>query len=185
MRTQPNSQPIVTEISPMRRIERSPAFGGGESPSAREPLGLRLRVQLTRARLDREIVSGRACTPTDALALRVRQLTHQRTRQQIARQLRSVVEYVDRRDPRPIITAVVIEPAAVRAGRNAILGLAHRLEVGDPVQPRGIVLARRLLTDGSGPMFNRGSGRTVTEAIWEVVDALEGRTTSEVDTGAI
>jgi hypothetical protein len=177
MRMQRRIQPTRSRISPGRIVvETSPTVGGSEPRSAEAPLGLRLKVMLTRARLDREIVSGHPSTSTDAIALRVRQLIAPNTRQRIARELRSVVEYVDRRGARPIITTVVIDPAAVRAGRSAILGLAQRLEGSAPVQPAGIVFAQRLLTDGAGPIFNRNSSRTVTDAIWEVVEVLEGHT---------
>ena len=63
--------------------------------------------------------------------------------------------------------------AAVRAGREAILGLAERLEEGAPVHPVGVVLAQRLLTDGlHSPLFNPRCGRSVDQAVWEVADAL-------------
>jgi hypothetical protein len=105
-------------------------------------------VFLTRAKLDRQTAAGQPREATVALALRARQLTHPRTRQQIARNLRETIDYVDRRGSRPIISPVVIEPTAVRAGRQAIIGLAERLEGTAPVEPAGIVLARALLTDG-------------------------------------
>jgi hypothetical protein len=186
MRTQRSSQLTLTEMGARRaRFEPVPSVGGGESPSAGAPLGLRLKVLVTRRKLDREIVSGCPCGSTAALELRARQLTHVRTRQQIARELRGIVEYVYRSGPRPILTAVVIEPAAVRTGRHAIVGLAQRLEGSAPVRPAGIVIARRFLTDGLGPLFNPNSERTVTEAVGDVLDALEGHNTSGVYAAAI
>jgi hypothetical protein len=41
------------------------------------------------------------------------------------------------------------------------------------VNPRGLVLARALLTDGAGPFYNPYSEQTVTEAVFDVHDALE------------
>jgi hypothetical protein len=97
-------------------------------------------------------------------------LSDPRTRQRLARSLRGIVAYADRVEGRPLFSAVVIDRAAVRADREAILGLA---EAEDPVNPRGIVLARRLLTDGiDSPLYNRRCGRTVAAAVWEVSDAL-------------
>jgi len=49
------------------------------------------------------------------------------------------------------------------------------------VEPAGVILAQRLLTDGLGPLFNRNSERTVVGAIWETVDALEGHATTGFD----
>jgi hypothetical protein len=112
--------------------------------------------------------------PAGAVMLRVEQLTREEMRRRIARDLRGVVEYVDRRGPRPVLTAVVIEPAAVRAGRTAILDLARTLEGTARVTPRGILMARRLLTDGTSPLFSPDGERNVTEAVWAIQDALQG-----------
>jgi hypothetical protein len=68
----------------------------------------------------------------------------------------------------------VIQRSAVWTGREAILGLADRLDGPVPVEPRGIVRAVSLLTDGlTSPLFNSGCGRTVAEAVWEIADALQ------------
>jgi hypothetical protein len=60
------------------------------------PLALRLRVYLTRGRLDRQLASGRLCESTAALALRARQLGDPRQRRKVASDLRGIVDYVDR-----------------------------------------------------------------------------------------
>ena len=181
MRARGGSQIELTGMSAMKTpLDPVPSRGGGQSPASGPSLSLRLRVCLTRGKLDREIGSGCPCeSPT--LALRARQLTHASTRQQIARDLREIVEYVDRTGPRPIDTAVVIEPAAVRVGREAILGLAQWLEGSAAVQPAGIVLAQRFLTNGLGPMSDPNSERTVAEAVGEVLDALEGHRSAAHD----
>ena len=143
------------------------------SPSAGASWTLRLRVYTTRASLDRQIVSLRRPPPTPSLALRGLQLTHPRTRLKIARDLRRIVACVDRGATRPDLTAAVIAPDAVIAGREAILGLAERLEGTDPVRPGGVALARMLAVDGfTSPLLDRHSECSVTEAVWEAADAL-------------
>jgi hypothetical protein len=129
---------------------------------------------MTRGRLDRQIAAGCPCDSTAALALRARQLVDPRSRLRLARSLRGVVEYVDRVGARPVLfSSVMIEREAVSADRETILGLVERLEGTAPVNPRGVVLARTLLTDGIGsPLSNRSCGRTVAEAVWDVADAL-------------
>jgi hypothetical protein len=149
------------------------AQGRRQSRSEHAALALRLRVYVTRTRLDRQLVAGCPCESTAALALRARQLIDRRTRQGVARNLRRVVAYADRSERRAPFSAVVIDCAAVRAGREALLGLAERLEEAAPVHPRGVVLARRLLTDGiDSPLCNPRCGRSVDQAVWEVADAL-------------
>ena len=130
-------------------------------------------MYLSHGGLDRRIAAGRPIDASAALRLRAEQLTDHRARLRLARDLRGAVEYVDRLGSRRMISAVVIEPAAVIAGRQALLGLAERLERPSPVSPRGVGLVVVLLTDGLSPLFNPRAGRTVVEAVWEVADALE------------
>ncbi|MGD0453244.1 MAG: hypothetical protein ABSB69_06575 [Solirubrobacteraceae bacterium] len=137
---------------------------------------LRLRVYVARGALDRQIAAGRPHESTPALALRARQLTDPRTRQQIARSLRGIVDYADYRASHRVISASVVEPAAVRRARHPILGLAERLEGTVPVNPAGVARAQVLLTDGLSPLYNRNCPRTATQAIYEVQDALEADT---------
>jgi hypothetical protein len=129
---------------------------------------------LSRGRLDRQIAARGPCDATPALALRAQQLTQTRTVRQSAHQLRGVVDYVDRFGSRPVVTAVVINRAAVRADREAVLGLAERLENAGPVTPRGMVLVQRLLTKGRSPLYDPSATHRVEQAIWEIVDALDG-----------
>jgi len=147
---------------------------GGQPFSERAPFALRLKVFVARGKLDRQIAAGCSYETSATLALRARQLTEPRNRRQIAQNLRGIVDYVhQRRSPR-VISAVVIEPGAVRTGRQAILELARRLEGAAPVSPSGVVAARELLTDGLSPLFNPHCERTVAQAVSEVHDALEG-----------
>jgi hypothetical protein len=133
---------------------------------------LRLRVHLTRGTLDREIARGLALDTTPALTLRSRQLAAEPTRHALAVDLRRAVEYVERVESRTRLSAVMLEPARVRAGRGALLRLAERLEQAAPVSPQGVALTHVLLTDAASPLFNRDSERTVTEASCIAEDAL-------------
>ncbi|HXN37380.1 MAG TPA: hypothetical protein VN892_05030 [Solirubrobacteraceae bacterium] len=144
-------------------------------------LGLQLKVYMTRGKLDRQIADGTPDEANSALALRTRQLTAPDTRREIAGSLRNIMDYADRRGSQPIISAVVIEPRAVRGGRRAILELAERLEATMPVSARGVALARALLTDSRSPLFNPHCERTVSEVAWEVKDALDECPDSDFD----
>jgi hypothetical protein len=154
---------------------------GVRSASAGAPFGLRLKVYVNRGRLDRQLVAGHAHDAAPELTLRARHLTNPRTQRDIARNLRGIVRYADREQSRRAISCVVISPPAVRAGRRAICELAEQLERAAPVNPRGIVLARALLTDGNSPLFNPDPERTVAEAIREIQDALEEQPTIGYD----
>ncbi len=182
MRSLRHTRPALAGSIPVRAAEDPVQATNQERGAWRSaPLSLRVRACLGRRGIDRRILAGDPVDGAPALALRAAQLTDPQTRRQTARRLRGIVDYVDRSGPRPLITAVVIDPPAVRSGRQAILGLAQRLEAGGQVEPRGVILAQRLLTDGLGPLFNPSSERTVIAAVWETVDALEGRATREID----
>jgi hypothetical protein len=164
-----SAAPIPATLDQVRSDHRR------QSVCADGSFALRLQVRVTRTRLDRQLAAGHPCESTAALALRSYQLTNARARQLVARDLRGVVEFVDRAASGRLISAVVIERAAVRAGREAILGLAERLEGTGPVTPRGMALVRMLLTDGvSSPLFNPGCGLSVAQAVWEIADVLGG-----------
>ena len=182
MRTLRGSRPSSPVMSARRTtFEAVPPLHGGQSTSADAPLALRVRVFVTRAKLDRRIVAGEPHESSAALTLRAGQLIDPRARQRIARSLREIVDYVHRRGSREVISTAVIEPAAVRSGRRAILELARRLEGPAPVHPGGVVLAKALLTDGLSPLFNPHCERTVAQAVSEVHDALEGLPILEFD----
>jgi hypothetical protein len=142
-------------------------------PASEDTLELRLRVYLTRATLDRQIAAGRPYKSTAALALRSSQLVEPRTRRQLARRLRTVVDHADYRATHRVISAVVVEVAAVRRARHPILGLAERLEGTAHVSPVGVAVTQTLLTDGLSPLFNSNSEQTVTQAIWNIQDRLD------------
>lgn len=175
----------------LRSSQVSPAMSAGTnafdavhnrpSASAGAPFALRLKVFVTRGRLDRQLAAGHPYEGVAELALRARQLTDPRAQREIARNLRGIVDYVERRGSRRVISSVVIEPGAVRRGRLAILELAGQLERAAAVNPRGIVLARTLITDGLSPLFNPHSEQTVTEAAHDVQEALEDRPTHGFD----
>jgi hypothetical protein len=153
-------------------------FREAKEPSMRvhndAALKLRLSVCFTRGKLDRLIAEGHPCAETAALNLRARQLVDLDTRRQAAASLRSIVGYADRAGSGWLVSAVVIERAAVRSGREAILGLAERLEGPAPVSPRGVAQVQTLLTDGlRSPLFNRHCRRTIVEAVWEAADLLD------------
>jgi hypothetical protein len=51
--------------------------------------------------------------------------------------------------------------------------LAEQLARAGAVSPRGIILARRLLSDGLSPLFNLACKRTVSQAVAEIQHALD------------
>ena len=184
MRATSSSQPSPVLPAGTSTFDAAPSLHDRRSAFASAPFGLRLKVFMIRGRLDRQITAGHRCEEVAVLELRARQLTDPRTQRALAHNLRRIIDYVDRRGSRRFISSVIIEPTAVRHGRRAILDLAEQLERAAPVSPRGVVLARALITDGLSPLFNPHSERTVTEAANEVQDALEAHPPLRFDTAA-
>jgi len=156
-----------TDVTAPRGRVRAGSIGSSSS--------LRLKVRLTRGRLERRIAAGEPRGGSPELALREAQLTDPRNQRRLARDLRRVVAYADEHRSGGVSSSVVIDARMVRRGRWALVELAERLERAGTVDPRGVVLARELLTDGSGPLFNRHADRTVARAVRDVRDALDGR----------
>lgn len=122
-------------------------------------LSQRVKLYIGRARLDRQIAAGHPFEADAELALRARQLVATRSQHQLARNLRGILRYVERTPSRRTISAVVIEPRAVRMGRSAILDLAEQLE-------RALLLIRAGSCSPkprarSGPHDRAGLGRSV------------------------
>jgi hypothetical protein len=87
------------------------------------------------------------------LAWRVEELVATKSRLDLAHSLRTLV-----RDARPryLPSASPVNRIAVRAESETFLALAGRVaDLGRPVAPRGIVLLQRLLTEPSGPLYDR------------------------------
>ena len=160
-------KPIALRISRRVAIQKS--------ASSRPPrLGLRIRVLCRRWRLDYELAAGGA--------------------RQRPRGSRAPCETA-RRPGHPASGFRVVAPGRRRGGaaahpasqprgcagarrrrrarREALLGLAERLEQPVPTNPCGVARALVLLTNGAGPLQTRASERPIDEVIWWVADGLQ------------
>ena len=106
------------------------------------------------ARLDDALVRGASPAATAELAARARQVSTRRRRCRIAKGLNLSVHRSAQPATWPARTARVgvVREAATEA-RPALERLARRLLSPAPPAPAGVVLARRLLTDGVGPLY--------------------------------
>ena len=144
-----------------------------EAPRRRSSPTQRLRVVLHRARLDRQLADGLAPEAFHDRALRASQLAGMSTRRRVARSLRRLVEHADRPGGVLLSAAVPVCRRSVLTWREALLGLAERLEQPVPLDPCGVARALVLLTDGGGPFYNAGADRSMSEAVWWIADGLQ------------
>jgi hypothetical protein len=130
--------------APVPTVARPP---GRLSPS---PL-LRLRTRVRRAGLDRDIARG-ARHPGDALLQwREAQLTSTRERARLAARIEHVL--AERPQTGVSSSAVPVDHAAIELAEPVLRELVFRLRSPEPVEPRGMVLGWRLLTDACSPIY--------------------------------
>jgi len=101
--------------------------------------------------LDRALASGTDPRTTTALELRAGKLTSAPTRRELERTIRRLLEQGGT-TPRMRVDPL---PDRVRGAAGELSLLASRLAQPGPVSARGVAAAMLLLTDGSGPLYNR------------------------------
>jgi hypothetical protein len=135
--------------------------------------GLRARVYFRRARLDGLLAEGASPQESPEPAIRASQLTSMRLRGQLADSLEKVVRIARGKSP----TRTACPPLAradIRACTAALLQLALGLREDGEVNVTGVVLAQRLLTDGTGPLYVYGRDDELWHATRRASAALEG-----------
>ena len=138
-------------------------------------IALSLRVRLRRARIDRDLAEARISDHSDEHILRAAQLTSAANRRDAARSLHEVVDFAENPRAELLSSTALLEREAVLPSRDALMGLAARLEHSGPVGACGVARARALMSDGMGPLYNPNSARSLGEAISWVADGLEIR----------
>ncbi len=128
-------------------------LGGRRSNS----LLLRLRGSLQQARLDRLLAEGADPAETAELSLRARQLQRPGRRRALAKGLERAIAQA-KQYSRSNINSPISREEVARA-HPLLLRLAERLRSQEPVSPRGVAIARRLLTDSRSPIFSPGWSR--------------------------
>jgi len=154
--------------------QKSERLGPQSDPSRpSSTLALRLRVHLHRERLDRQIARGLAPEAFHDRALRATQLAGMPTRRQVARSLRRLVTHAELPAGGLLTSAVPVCRRSVLPWREAILGLADRLEQPVALDPCGVARALVLITDGGGPFYDARAEHSMGEAVWWIADGLK------------
>jgi hypothetical protein len=128
------------------------------------------RAWLSPALRDRLLLSGADPATSPSLRRRARALAGRRRRQCLANGLERAVAEVCA-PPAPFSAAVPVQREEVLAIRGLMLELASRIRETDGRHPAGLILARRLLTSGEGPLFAPSAPGALRDA---VTDALIG-----------
>ena len=139
--------------------------GADLSTRPRRGLLVRARTRLRRPWLDREIARGADCPASPALALRETQLVCPRERTRLARRLEQVL--VDTAPLGTLSGAVRVDVGAVDVARPLLTELILSLRSSEAVEAQGVVLAWRLLTEATSPVYLPPGGRLVDpDRLW-------------------
>jgi hypothetical protein len=103
---------------------------------------------------------------------RARALSDRRRRARLADGLERAVA-ASQTPPTPWTTAIPVQSAEVQATRTLMLELASRIRAADDAPATAFILVRRLLTDGSGPLFASAAPGRLRDAVVEAILALE------------
>jgi hypothetical protein len=122
--------------------------------------------------LDRDLLEGADPHRDPALARRSEKVCARRNRERLADALEAVVAKAERADDR-LTSSAPVHSDEVLDARTPLLDLARRLRSADHVDPQGVLLARRMLTDPASALNSRSSG--LAAAVRRVNAALNPR----------
>ncbi len=131
----------------------------------------RVRLALKAHRLDRALAAGTPEDTSPALALRAQTLVSPEVGDALGDQLRRIVRDVDQP---PGGAKMRIEPSReqVLAAEQDLRRLASRLQSPRRSKAAGVAKVMLLLTDGTGPLYDRSTGTSLSGAVREARAAL-------------
>lgn len=142
-----------------------------------DPLGLRpsgpadrMRARVFGASLDSQLAAGVPPESSRLLAARAREIVTLPRRQALARDWEHLLRVARGAAPGQ---ARRVRAAPIAKEGPAIRELAERLGTPLPVGARGVAMATVLLTDATGPVYNRHSREPLTTALEAAIEQLD------------
>jgi len=133
----------------------------------------RLTDLFNRRATDDRLLRGELSPESGPGRARSRQLLSRRHRKQTARALRELVEESTHRAPSLLNANLPVQARAIWENAELILTLAEELEELPEVDPRGVILADRLLTDAGSPAYAVEDHGQLVRAVERSRDALK------------
>ena len=140
--------------------------------SRRSRLHTRLWAHLRACHLDQALASGVSPDSSAAISLRAQVLIRAAVRAGLAHSIRGLLQSAQR-PSHPLNHSIPICRRKILASEASLEELAERLLARDPVDARGIAYIRLLLTDGSGPLYERPAADDLEAALHEAIEALD------------
>jgi hypothetical protein len=158
----------------MRTATQAMTSATGSRARAGSALKTHVRTRLHRHTLDLELAVG-ADPNTDALLReRARELIREATRREIAESLERVMSEAES-TPRNRTSRVPVSRRAVRNLRPELETFVERLKAPTFPCPQALAMARLLITDGGGPLYDTGpeTERELKKTVIEMIDAAD------------
>jgi hypothetical protein len=134
----------------------------------------RLWVWLNRDSLDRALAGGANPSESVELSMRAGQLLDRRQREEIAITIEALLDLAGRRDRLYLgFSRIPIDRERIEASRAELERLAEILRGPRYGSPRGVAMARRLVTDFRGPIYTSGRITRLPERLADTLAALE------------
>jgi hypothetical protein len=133
----------------------------------------RLTDLFTKRSTDERLLSGELSPDTGKGRARTEQLVSRRHRARSAKALKDLVEESTRRAPGLFNATLPVNAGAVWENAELILALASELEELPSVDPRGVILTDRLLTDGASPAYAPEDQGQLASAVERAREALK------------
>jgi hypothetical protein len=137
----------------------------------------RLSDLFSKRSTDDRLLAGELSPHSGEGKARADQLLSQRHRAQCAKALRELVEEARRSHPSFFSANLRVQRFVIRENQELILTLAREVEELAVVDPRGVILADRLVQDGASPAYaypNEDHGELAT-ALERARQALKAR----------
>jgi hypothetical protein len=116
-----------------------------------------LTARLRRRSLDDRLLTGELSPDSGQGKVRAEQLLSARHRAQSAKALKELVEEAQRPRASLFNANLRVQRVVIRENQALILTLARELEELAAVDPRGVILADRLIKDGESPVYTTES----------------------------
>jgi len=132
----------------------------------------RLANLFNRHSTDDRLLGGKLSPDSGQGKERSEQLTSSHHRGECARALRELVEEAAKPSPSLFNANLRVHRMAIRDSSPLILTLARELEELPEVDPRGVILADRLVRDGDSPAYARDDHGELRTAVEQAREAL-------------
>ena len=130
---------------------------------------LSLRARVAAGRLDEELAAGVAPESSDLLFAHALRVVRPSSCAALAGSLRKVVTTAQ--GPAKLSSRTLTRTGILGA-QDALLALAERLVRDGPIHVRGVAQLRVLLSNGSGPLYHREPGKSLSAALPAIVAQL-------------